>query len=465
MNTTFSSFSDIVSQKLLFFQTHKTKTLEFRLLQLTQLEKLLSENQSLICDALKADLGKPRFEAWTSEIGVTLEELRYTKKNLSSWMKDVKVKTPLHLLPGSSLIHYEPLGVVLILSPWNYPFQLAMAPLIGVLAAGNCAVIKPSELTPQTSKLIKTLIKKYFDSQVVSVVEGGIPETSALLKERFDHIFFTGSGGVGKIVMKAAAEYLTPVTLELGGKSPVIVSSKADIDVAAKKITWGKFLNAGQTCVAPDYLYVHQSVEIELIERIRFYIQQFFGSNPIESSDYGRIVNKRNLQRLKALVPKDHIYHGGQINEDQLFFEPTLVRGCTWEDAIMKEEIFGPLLPIFTFENLSEVEEKILQGEKPLAAYFFSNDSSEQKQFIHNLSFGGGCINDVIVHLSHPLLPFGGVGQSGMGSYHGEASFKLFSHAKSILKMQTWMDLPLRYPPYKEKILGWMQKFFRVSED
>ncbi len=453
------NFSYLVEQQRAFFFTHQSKALAFRQEQLGRLEKMIKENEEAICSALSGDLGKPVFEGWTAEIAVTLEELALTQKNLSAWMKDLKVKTPLHLMPGKSLVHFEPLGVVLILAPWNYPFQLAIAPLIGALAAGNCAIIKPSELTPLTSALIKKLVSTYFEPHIVSVVEGGIPETSALLKEKFDHIFFTGSAGVGKIVMAAAVQNLTPVTLELGGKSPVIVTKNADIQLAAKKITWGKFLNAGQTCVAPDYVYVHESIEKEFVAAIHACLKTFFSEDPFQSTDFGRIVNVRNVERLQRLIPKDHVILGGDVRVEEKYISPTLIQGCSWQDAVMKEEIFGPLLPIFTFEHWSEVEEKVLAGDKPLAAYLFSGHPGDHQKFLERLSFGGGCINDVIVHLAHPHLPFGGVGMSGMGAYHGEASFRLFSHAKSILKMSTWFDLPFRYPPYKMEWLKWAKRY------
>jgi len=388
-----------------------------------------------------------------AEVAVTLEEIRLTKKHLKSWMKPKTVKTPFVLWPAKSQIHTDPLGVVLIIGPWNYPFQLMMAPLIGALAAGNCALLKPSELSPNTSDLLFELIPKYFEKTYVSIVGGGVPETTELLKLPFDHIFFTGSPKVGKVVMEAAAKHLTPVTLELGGKSPAVVCEDADLEITARRLVWGKFYNAGQTCVAPDYLLVQKSIKERLIEEIKKALQEQFGQNPKESSSFARIINRKNFERLVALLPNQKVIQGGSSDGDQLFIEPTLLIEVKWSDDVMKEEIFGPLLPILEFNEFSEAIDQINHQPKPLAAYLFTQSKSQKDQFLDSVSFGGGCMNDVMVHLSNPHLPFGGVGNSGMGSYHGINSFLTFSHQKSVLFRSKYLDWSFRYAPYtKNKI-------------
>lgn len=445
-----------------YFNSSETRSYEFRTQQLDKIENLILKNEHEICEALKKDLGKSYSEAFASEIAVTIEELRFIKKSLATWMKPEKVKTPLHLKPGKSFIYREPLGVVLILAPWNYPFQLAMAPLIGAIAAGNCAVIKPSEMASATSAIIAKLIGESFPADYIRVVEGGVPETTALLELAFDHIFFTGSGNVGKIVLAAAAKHLTPVTLELGGKSPVIVTQNANMDLAAKRIVWGKFLNSGQTCVAPDYLYVAASVQDELIEHMKKYIKAFFGDNIQKSPDYGRIISHKNFDRLEKMILPQQVVFGGRSDREDLYISPTVMKDVSWENAVMKEEIFGPLLPILTYQNIEEAYQAILENGKPLAAYLFSEDTSEHESFLNKIAFGGGCINDVILHLANPYLPFGGVGPSGMGNYHGEKSFQTFSHAKSVLKMTKFLDFSFRYPPSNDKKMYWIKKALRI---
>ncbi len=445
-----------------FFRTGKTRTLEFRLDALSRLEKAVLANQKKISAALFADLHKPAHEALFSEIIFTLEELRITKKKLRSWMRPQKKGTPFALFPAKSRIYHEPLGTVLIIGPWNYPFQLCLAPLIGAIAAGNCAAVKPSELTPHTSRLIRELLQECFPPEYVRVVEGGIPETTALLEFPFDHFFFTGSTPVGKIVMQAAARNLTPVTLELGGKSPVIVSENADLDLAARRIVWGKFYNAGQTCVAPDYLYVQQSVAPVLAEKLKSEIRRQFGENQKESSGLARIVNAANFRRVSALIDPAKVLFGGQTDPAALYIQPTLLENISWSDSVMSEEIFGPLLPILTFQNLAEAFTSVNSKPKPLSAYLFSRSSREQREFVEQVTFGGGCVNDVLIHLTNPHLPFGGVGASGMGSYHGKNSFLVFSHAKGVMHRAGFLDLAARYAPYsawKLKLLRWL---FRV---
>ena len=442
-----------------FFLLHQTRSLAFRLEQLKTLEKLIKENTPLILEALYKDLRKPEAEALMGEIGIVLEEINFTKKELNKWMKPKSVSTPVNLWPAKSQIIYEPKGVVLIISPWNYPFQLAMSPLVGAIAAGNCSVIKPSEMTQYTSKLIIELVKKYFDANYITAVEGGIDETTALLKLPWHHLFFTGSTPVGKIIMKAAAENLTPVTLELGGKSPAIVNHDADIGVTAKRLVWGKFYNAGQTCVAPDYVYVHKSVKQELIDQMITEMKNQFGPDYQQSLNYGRIINTKNLDRLKKLISKDQIIYGGEINDADLFISPTLANVTDWSDPLMQDEVFGPILPIIEFEDLDSIFNLINQKQKPLAAYLFSNSEKIQNQFLDEVSFGGGCINDVVIHLGNPHLPFGGTHQSGHGSYHGHYSFLTFSHQKSVLQKSVYLDLPIRYPPYSETKIKMIRRF------
>lgn len=449
-----------ITQLRSYFQQGHTRSLKFRLQALTTLEKLIVENQEQICAALYQDLRKPKQEALISEIAVTLEEIRLTKKKLKKWMKPKCVGSALSTLPSRNRIHFEPLGVVLIIGPWNYPFQLAVAPLVGAIAAGNCAVIKPSELAPNTAKLIADLFQQAFSPDFIRVELGGIPETTSLLATKFDHIFFTGSTPVGRIVMAAAAKNLVPVTLELGGKSPAIVCADADLDLTARRIVWGKFYNAGQTCVAPDYVYVDKTVAAELIQKIKKEITQQFGEDPKKSESLGRIVNARNFQRLTRMIDDKKLAHGGETDEAQLQIAPTVMADVSWQDPIMQDEIFGPLLPVLTFERLEEVWKSVGDRPKPLAAYFFSGSKAHQNEFVRKLSFGGGCINDVVVHLSNSYLPFGGVGESGMGSYHGEKSFHTFSHAKSVMTRWGFFDLSARYAPYSEKKLSLLRWVF-----
>lgn len=452
---------DISAQKN-FFRSGATRPLKFRLAALERLEHLLVENKEQICGALYADLRKPKQEALISEVAVLLEEIHLTKKNLRHWMKPEWRWTPLTLLPGRSRIYFEPLGVVLIIGPWNYPLQLALAPLIGAIAAGNCAVIKPSELTPKTSSLIATLVRKYFAAEFVSVVEGGVAETTALLTEKFDHIFFTGSTPVGKIIMQAAAKNLVPVTLELGGKSPVVVTEDADLALAARRIVWGKFYNAGQTCVAPDYLCVHQSVARDLLLKIKEEIGVQFGLDPKLSDSFSRLVNERNCQRIAGMMDSKKIVHGGRVDISARYIDPTVMENVTWSDAIMQEEIFGPVLPILTYENFDSLIETLNAHPKPLSAYLFSSSKNTQMKFVEKVSFGGGCINDVIVHLSNPHLPFGGVGESGMGNYHGHKSFLTFSHSKSVMFRTNRFDFSARYAPYSDEKLKFLRRIFGI---
>jgi aldehyde dehydrogenase (NAD+) len=420
---------------------------------------MIDDRSDLIFEALKKDLGKCHIESGITETLSAAGEIEYALKNMKKWARPRRVYTPIANQPGSSRIISEPLGVSLIIAPWNYPFLLLIAPLAAAIAAGCCAILKPSELTPNVSAVIKDGISEYLDKDAFAVVEGDGSVASELLEQRFDHIFYTGGQRIGKIVMTAAAKHLTPVTLELGGKSPCFVDRTADLKVAARRIVWGKFLNAGQTCVAPDYLLVHQDVEAELLTLMRQQITRFYGEDPRASNDYGRIVSDSHFQRLTGLLADGEIVVGGQSVAEERYLAPTILQNVSPESELMQSEIFGPLLPVLTVKDSSEAIEFINSRPRPLAAYLFSTDSAVQQSFVDQTSSGGICINDVVMHLSIPGLPFGGVGASGMGSYHGRAGFETFSHAKAVLKKSNWFELPLRYPPYSDWKFKWIRRF------
>jgi aldehyde dehydrogenase (NAD+) len=445
-------FQNILAGQRQFFNSGRTKDLDFRLENIRRLKKAIIQNEAAILAALRNDLYKPAYEGYLTEIGLVLTEIRFVNRHLRSWVKPRKVRTPYFLWFGSSAIHPEPYGISLIISPWNYPLHLTMLPLIGSIAAGNCTIIKPSEYAPHTAAIISEIIGRHFDSHYVAVIEGDAQTSKDLLKNRFDYIFFTGSQTVGKIVMSAAAKNLTPVTLELGGKNPCIVDQDVNIDLAARRIASGKFINGGQTCTAPDYLLVHQSNKQKLLDQIKVYLRKFYGEDPQKSPDYGRIINKRQFDRLAALLDKGEKVVGGQTDPDDLYIAPTLLQDVSWNDPVMQDEIFGPILPVLVFEDLAEVVSTINSRQRPLALYFFSNQRNNYQRIIEEVSFGGGCINDTLAHLTNPHLPFGGTGSSGMGGYHGKASFDTFSHQKSIFKKWFNLDLPLRFPPYKNKL-------------
>lgn len=426
--------------------------------RLKQLKKVIIAKEALISKALQLDLGKSEFESYVSEIGFILDELSFIRKNLDDWMGPQKVSTPLPLLPGKSVIYSEPHGVVLVIAPWNYPFQLCLAPVIGAIAAGNRVVVKPSEVASHTASIIQEIFEDVFEEEEVTVIQGAVEETTQMLKERYDYIFFTGSTAVGKVIMKAAAENLTPVTLELGGKSPCIIDESADLSTAAKRIVWGKFLNAGQTCVAPDYILIHDSLKESFIEKFKSTLNDFFGSDIKESPDYPRIINARHFDRLVSLLDPSKVKVGGIHDREAKYIAPTLMDNVVWTDKVMEDEIFGPILPVITFKSLNDIIPKVLERPRPLALYFFGEDEAAERRILERISFGGGCINDTVIHLANPYLPFGGTGQSGVGSYHGEKSFQTFSHQKSVFKQMNKVDIPLRYPPYKGK-LNWI-KFF-----
>eukprot|EP01102_Stenamoeba_stenopodia_P002569 TRINITY_DN12429_c0_g1_i1.p1 TRINITY_DN12429_c0_g1~~TRINITY_DN12429_c0_g1_i1.p1 ORF type:complete len:461 (+),score=107.85 TRINITY_DN12429_c0_g1_i1:73-1455(+) len=441
------------------FDGGKTKSLEWRLSQLKALKQMTKDKEQDILDALKQDLGKCAMEGFLSEIAHVQGEIDLFISNLKQWAAPQRVATPLAQMKGLSTceITPEPLGVVLIIGAWNYPFNLAIGPMIPAIAAGNCVLLKPSEVAVHTSRLLATLIPEYLDRACVAVIEGGVSETTEILKERFDHILYTGNGTVGKIVMRAAAEHLTPVTLELGGKSPAIVDPSASLDVAARRIVWGKFYNAGQTCIAVDHVFVHRSCHDALIEQIKANIKEFYGNDPKQAPDFGRIVNQRHVQRIASLlegISKESIIAGGDIDEDQRYVAPTIVLNPDAETKLMKEEIFGPILPILPYDSLSDLLKGFKGKDKPLALYLFSSDSRVQQIVGDSTSSGQYVINDVLMQFTVPELPFGGVGASGMGRYHGYSGFETFSHKKSVLNKTTWFDLNTRYPPYNDQKLS-----------
>ena len=445
-----------------FFNTHKTKNLKFRKQQLKLLSKNIKNHENELLDALYKDLGKSKVEAYATEIGMLLKSIKLMRKELKNWSKTKQTDTPLYLFPTKSYIKKEPYGTVLIIGPFNYPVQLVFEPLIGAIAAGNTAIVKPSELTPHIAIVIRDIIEDTFDETYVSVVEGGIEETQTLLSLPFDYIFFTGSEKVGKIVYEAAARKLIPVTLELGGKSPVIVDDTANIKVASERISFGKFTNAGQTCVAPDYILVQRKVKNDLIKALKKTITEFYGENIEKSPDFGRIVNQQHFNRLNDLIQihKDNVVFGGNSSKEDLYIEPTLLDNITNDNKIMKEEIFGPILPIITYDNFDEVLEIIQSKSKPLSLYLFSEDENMTHRVLEELSFGGGAINDTLMHLANPNLPFGGVGSSGIGQYHGKYSFDTFSHMKSYTFKSTRLESSLFFPPYKGKF-KYIKTFFK----
>lgn len=437
---------------------HGHLPLEIRKARIAELKTAILKEEQAISEALKADLGKSVFETYATEVGFILEEISFILGGIDCWAKRRKVKTPIPLFPGKSFIQPEPYGVVLIVSPWNYPFQLTLAPLLGAIAAGNRVVIKPSELAPKTAAIMEKIIHDVFRADEVRVVQGAVQETQTLLKQRWDYLFFTGSTPVGKVMMKAAAEHLTPVTLELGGKSPCLIEESANLDMAAKRCAWGKFVNAGQTCVAPDYVLVPKKLQDAFIERMNHHLKVFYGENPELSNDYPRIINSKHFERLQDLLINEKIVIGGKLQAAKKYFAPTVMKDVSWTDKIMDDEIFGPILPIVPYEKLEDALEKINDRQKPLAFYVFSEDSKKSKDIISKISFGGGCINDTVIHLANPNLPFGGVGGSGIGAYHGRKSFDTFTHFKSIFKQGTKVDIPVRYPPYEGKLS--LLKFF-----
>ena len=434
--------------------------LEYRKETLIKLLNVIMTQEKEIIDALYSDFRKPAFEAVLTETNYVISELKDTVKNLHKWAKPKKVFPSILNFPSTDYIYKEPYGKVLIIAPWNYPFQLALCPLISAVAAGNQVILKPSELTPKTSGIIATIIEKVFSINHVEVVQGGLEVSQKLLAQRWDYIFFTGSVPVGKIVAKAAAENLTPVTLELGGKNPCIIDNTANLKLAAKRIVWGKFINAGQTCIAPDYILIQKDMKSHFMEFMKLEIEKAYGENPKLSPDYARIINEKNWLRLANMIDENKVVFGGQTDIEDRYISPTLIDESTVDSLIMKDEIFGPLLPIISYENDAEINTIISKYEKPLSLYVFTEDKKFAQKIIKNYSFGGGCINDTVVHFSNKRLPFGGVGHSGIGAYHGSLSFDTFSHRKAIVKKANWLDLPIRYAPYKDKLVS-IQKLLK----
>ena len=433
------------------FESGRTRPYEWRRDQLQALRRMLTEREPELFDALAADMGKPGTEAYAADVGFVVAELDYTLKRLRRWMRPKRVHAPLVTMPASARIMREPLGVVLVIAPWNYPVHLLLAPMVGAIAAGNCVVAKPSEITANTSALLARLIPEYLDRECVAVVEGAVAETQALLAEPFDHIFYTGNGTVGRVVMAAAAKHLTPVTLELGGKSPVIVDETANLEVAARRVAWGKFLNAGQTCIAPDYVLVAKPVADRFVEHVRRAIFDFYGHDPKASPDYARIVNDAHWKRLVGLLGSGTVAIGGQSDEATRYLAPTVLRDVAPDSPAMQDEIFGPVLPVLTVDSVDEAINFVNQRDKPLALYVFSGSSEAQDRVLNQTSSGGACVNATMFHVAVPSLPFGGVGPSGQGAYHGRSTFETFSHAKSVLRKRARPDPALAYPPYTER--------------
>ncbi|MFQ7519465.1 MAG: aldehyde dehydrogenase [Clostridium sp.] len=453
--------SELVKKQKCFFETGKTKDIDFRIESLNKLYKAINKYEGKIEEALKKDLNKSKFESYMTEIGITLSDLTFIKKRVKKWARDKRVLSPISQFHSKSFIKKEPYGVALIISPWNYPFLLCIEPLIGAIAAGDCAILKVSEDSVHTSKVITEMIAETFPEEYITVVNGDKEVTTELLEEKLDYIFFTGSPTVGKIIMKKAAQNLTPVTLELGGKSPCIVEESADLKVAAKRIVFGKYLNSGQTCVAPDYLLLQNSVKDEFVKYLKEYIGLFYTKEALRNEDYTNIINERHFNRLINLIKGEKVIYGGDIDRELLKIEPTILDKITLDSPIMQEEIFGPILPIITFDNIEEVKHIILQGEKPLALYLFTKNKKVEADILKNISFGSGCINDTIIQLATSRMPFGGVGNSGMGSYHGKYSFDTFTHEKSIVKKYNWIDLPIRYMPYNDLKMKLLKLFLK----
>jgi aldehyde dehydrogenase (NAD+) len=456
------NISKIVQAQKSYFASQETKNISKRKKLLKNLFAEITKREKDIINALYADFKKSEYESVMTETSIVISELKRTIKNINAWAKPQSVMPAFLNFPSSSKIYKDPYGVVLVISPWNYPYQLAFVPLIGAIAAGNTAVIKPSELTPNTSKITKEIIETVFENNHVAVIEGGVDVSTELLAQRWDYIFFTGSVTVGKIVAKAAAQFLTPVTLELGGKNPCIIDETANIKLAARRIVWGKLINGGQTCIAPDYLLIHTDVKDEFVANYQKEVTKAYGDNPEDSKDYPRIVNQRNFDRLALMLENEEILVGGQINRDDNYIAPTLINEPKLESEVMKGEIFGPISPVISYQTEKDIHTVISNYEKPLALYVFTGKKSFANKMIAKYSFGGGTINDTTVHFANHNLPFGGVGESGVGAYHGKQTFDIFCHKKGVTKRYNWLDLPVRYAPYKGKlkILKTFMKYF-----
>ena len=452
------TIEEMIKKQQEYFAAGKTCELAQRIQALNRLEQGILNCEQELYAALKKDLGKSRAESYMCEVGLTLSELRFAKKHVQKWSREKRVPTPLAQFHARSFTVQEPYGVVLVMSPWNYPVLLTLEPLIGALAAGNCCVLKPSAYSPATSAVMKKMIADVFPEEYVTVIEGGREENQNLLSQKFDYIFFTGGVQVGKMVMEKAAANLTPVTLELGGKSPCIIDKSANLKLTAKRLAFGKYLNCGQTCVAPDYVLVHEAVKEEFLKLLKSEIRAMYGEDPLKNPDYGKMINRKHFDRVLGLMKEEKLILGGENDTESLRIATAVMDQVTEDDAVMQEEIFGPLLPILTVGSMEEAIAFVNRRPKPLALYLFTENRETEKNVLEYTSFGGGCINDTIIHLATSQMGFGGVGNSGMGSYHGKKSFETFSHEKSIVKKYTWMDLPMRYQPYT----GWKEKLVRM---
>ena len=447
-----TQLNTLFAEQQAYFYSGKTRDIQFRVEALKKLRSAILMHEKELYSALYKDLHKSEFEAYATEIGFVLEELRFHLKHLKKWIKPLRVASPLTSFPAKSYKLYEPLGTVLIISPWNYPFQLMMAPLVGAIAAGNTVIIKPSEISVHTSSVLEVVINSTFEADYVKVINGGAEVSQQLLKLKFNHIFFTGSPRIGQLVMQAAAKNLIPVTLELGGKSPCIVDQKVNLRLAARRIVWGKLLNAGQTCIAPDYLYVHHHIKDDLIKEMIRAIKKFYGKDPSQSPDFPRIISKPNMERLSALLDGATIVHGGNLDMDSKYFEPTILDEVTFDMPVMQQEIFGPIFPVMTYSDEEKMIAQINRKPRPLALYIFSNDKKFQQKMRDEIPAGGVSINDTLMHIVSSKMPFGGVGNSGIGKYHGFYSFQAFSHEKAVVRRGRWPDIPIRYAPFRNKL-------------
>ena len=454
------NYNEIIKKQTDYFNSNQTKNIGFRIEQLKKLKFVIKNYELALYEAIYSDFKKSEFDTYATELGLIYHEIDIAIKELPKWTERKSAKTNIANLPARSYIIPEPLGVCLIIGAWNYPYQLSLGPTVAAIAAGNTVVLKPSEIPTATSSVLTKLINDNFSSEFIIVIEGGIHETTELLDQKFDKIFFTGSSAIGRIVYQAAAKNLTPVTLELGGKSPAIITANSNLKQSAKRLVWAKFINAGQTCIAPDYIMVDETVKDELLLQLKRYIEKFDYS--FENNNYVQIINERNFNRLVELIDETKIYHGGKTNLQNLYFAPTILTDITFNDKVMNDEIFGPILPVISYSNLDEAIAKVKLRPKPLACYIFTNDKTIRNKLLSEISFGGGAINDAVMHVSNSNIPFGGVGNSGIGSYHGDAGFATFSHYKSILDKPFWLEPNLKYPPYTAKKLWWIKWFMRL---
>ncbi|HLU87824.1 MAG TPA: aldehyde dehydrogenase [Taishania sp.] len=451
-----NQFSELVNKQQQFFKRNHTKSIAFRIEQLKKLKHVIQSHETLLNDAIKKDFHKSEFDTYSNELGLIYHDINEAIKKVKRWSRIKRVRTNLVNFPAKSYIIPEPLGVSLVIGAWNYPYQLSFAPVVAAMAAGCTIILKPSELPIHTSQIMQQIVRDNFSEDYFAVVEGGIEETTALLKQRFDKIFFTGSTKVGRIVYEAAAKNLTPVTLELGGKSPVFVTESCNLKMTARRLVWAKFLNAGQTCIAPDYAIVHEKIHDQFLEAVVTEIKK--SDYKLSNNNYVQIINQRNFDRLTKLIQSEQVYFGGTCHPEDRTIEPTILKGIRFEDPIMQEEIFGPILPVIAYKNIQDAIDYVKSGEKPLSCYIYSSNRKEIKQVLNEVSFGGGCVNESIMHITNSKLPFGGVGASGIGSYHGEAGFNTFSHFKSILDKPTWFELSLKYSPLTKRKLDFVKK-------